>query len=56
MFKSVDVVLATPSIFEALQKIAPKKVHVFNVQDRVDPLSLKMLKDRMTHVNQRHAM
>ena len=56
MLKSVDVVLATPSVFETLQKLAPKKVHVFNVQDRVDPLSLKMLKDRMANANQRHAM
>jgi hypothetical protein len=56
MFRSVDVVLATPSVFESLLKLAPKRVRVFNVQDRVDPLSLKMLKDRMAHVNERHAM
>jgi DNA-binding transcriptional regulator YhcF (GntR family) len=56
MLRSVDVVLATPSVFESLLKLAPKRVRVFNVQDRVDPLSLKMLKDRMAHVSESHAM
>lgn len=56
LLKSVDVLLATPSIFENLKKMAPKKLRVFNVQDRVDPLSLKMLKDRMAHADERHAM
>jgi len=56
MLKSVDVLLATPSVFESIQKIAPKKLRVFNVQDRVDPLSLKMLKERMAHADERHAV
>lgn len=56
LLKSVDVLLVTPSVFENLKKIAPKKIRVFNVQDRVDPLSLKMLKDRMAHADERHAM
>lgn len=47
MLSSVDVVLTTPSVFKAVKKLASRKLPVFNVQDRVDPLSLKMLKERM---------
>ncbi len=47
ILSSADVLLASPSVYETLKKIAPSKLPVFNVQDRVDPLSLKMLKDRM---------
>lgn len=50
MLSSVDVVLATPSVFKALKKLVPRKLPIFNVQDRVDPLSLKMLKERILHI------
>lgn len=47
LLDSVDVVLSSPSAYEAVVKMARPGLPVFNVQDRVDPLSLKMLKDRM---------
>ncbi|MGC1781790.1 MAG: GntR family transcriptional regulator [Acidobacteriaceae bacterium] len=47
MLGSVDVLLSSPSAYEAVIKMARPGLPVFNVQDRVDPLSLKMLKDRM---------
>lgn len=47
---SVDVLLATPSVYEQMLKMARPGLPVFNVQDRVDPMSLKMLKDRMANL------
>lgn len=44
---SVDVLLTTPSVYEQMKAMARPGLPVFNVQDRVDPLSLKLLKDRM---------
>jgi DNA-binding transcriptional regulator YhcF (GntR family) len=47
MLGSVDVLLVSPSAYETVKKMARPGTPVFNVQDRVDPLSLKLLKDRM---------
>lgn len=43
----VDVLLAPPSVYETVKQIAPPTVPVFNVQDRVEPLSLRLLKTRV---------
>jgi GntR family transcriptional regulator len=43
---SVEVLLVSPSVYETLREVAPPGLPVFNIQDRVDPMSLKMLKDR----------
>jgi DNA-binding transcriptional regulator YhcF (GntR family) len=44
---SVDVLLVSPPVFEEIKALARHKVPIFNVFDRVDPLSLKLLKDRL---------
>jgi DNA-binding transcriptional regulator YhcF (GntR family) len=46
LLNSVDVLLVSPSVYETVREMAPRKLHVFNVLDRVDPMSLKVLKDR----------
>ncbi len=43
---SVEVLLVAPSVYEMLREMAPPELPVFNIQDRVDPMSLKMLKDK----------
>lgn len=44
-----DAVLASPPVYDAVRKIAPKRVAVYNVFERVDPMSLKVLKERILH-------
>lgn len=45
--RSSDAVLASPPVFEAVRKLAPKDVSVYNLFERVDPMSLKVIKDRI---------
>lgn len=47
MLRSVDVLLVGPAVYEDIQQLAPGTLPIFNIQDRVDPLSLKMLRDRL---------
>lgn len=47
ILKTVDVLLAPPSIHDIIKKMAPSGLPVFNIQDRVDPVSLGMLKNRL---------
>lgn len=42
---SSEVLLATPPVFPSVKELAPKKLPVFNVFDRVDPISLSMLRE-----------
>jgi DNA-binding transcriptional regulator YhcF (GntR family) len=44
---SSDVVLTSPPVYEDVRKLAPQKKSVFNVFERVDPMSLKVIKDRI---------
>lgn len=43
---SVNVLLITPAVYEEIKKKAPSDLLIFNILDRVDPISLKLLKDR----------
>jgi len=47
MINSVDVLLVTPPVYKAAKEKAAKSLPVFNVFDRVDPMSLRVLKDRI---------
>lgn len=47
MLQSVDVLLVSPPVFETIKNIAPPQLPIFNVLDRVDPVSLQVLKDRL---------
>jgi hypothetical protein len=45
---SSDVVLASPPVFNEVREMAPSRKAVYNVFERVDPMSLKVLKDRFS--------
>lgn len=47
MLNSSDVVLVSPPVYEEVKKIAPSGKTVYNVFERVDPMSLKVVKDRI---------
>jgi DNA-binding transcriptional regulator YhcF (GntR family) len=48
MLKSVDVLLVSPPVYEAVRKLAPRRLAVFNVFERVDPMSLRVVKERLS--------
>lgn len=43
IINSVDVLLVTPTAYETVRKMASKKLPVFNVFDRIDPMTLKII-------------
>ena len=45
LMDSVDVILATPPVFEEVKKLAGGRIPVFCTFDRVDPQSLKIVKN-----------
>jgi len=47
ILNSSDVVLVSPPVYEAVRKLAPPEKAVYNVFERVDPMSLKVVKDRI---------
>ena len=47
VLRSVDILLVTPPVFREVKKMAPPTLPVLNVFDRVDPMSLRVLKDRL---------
>jgi hypothetical protein len=44
---SADVLLVTPPVFKDIKKRAPARLPVFNVFDRIDPMSIRMLKSHL---------
>ena len=51
MVSSVNALLASPPVYEEIKRLVPKHVPIFNVFDRVDPMSLKIVKDRILASN-----
>ncbi|HRH46253.1 MAG TPA: GntR family transcriptional regulator [Pyrinomonadaceae bacterium] len=47
ILESSDVVLTSPPVYEEVVKLAKNAKSVFNVFERVDPMSLKVIKDRI---------
>ena len=47
IINSSDVILVSPQVYEAVKKLSPPDKPVYNVFDRVDPMSLKVVKDRI---------
>ncbi|MGH9901474.1 MAG: GntR family transcriptional regulator [Pyrinomonadaceae bacterium] len=47
ILRMADVVLASPPVYEEVKKLAPSGRPVFNVFERVDPMSLKVVRDRI---------
>jgi hypothetical protein len=50
--KSRTSCLVSPPVYEEVRKAAPSKLPVFNVFDRVDPMSLRVIKDRLNSQKQ----
>jgi GntR family transcriptional regulator len=47
ILNSTDIVLVSPPVFEEVRKLAPPEKAVYNLFERVDPMSLKVIKDRI---------
>ena len=47
ILNSADVVLSSPPVFEEVKELAAGRRPVFNLFDRVDPMSLKVIRDRI---------
>jgi DNA-binding transcriptional regulator YhcF (GntR family) len=47
LLPSLDVILVSPPVFEDVKRLAPLGFPVFNVFDRVDPMSLKVVTERI---------
>lgn len=44
---SADAILTSPPVYEEVKKLSPPGKPVFNLFERVDPMSLKVVKDRV---------
>lgn len=51
IFESVDALLVSPPVFEEIRNIAPASLPVFNVFDRVDPMSIMVVKERLLEMS-----
>jgi len=51
IINKADVLLVTPPVFEDVKIQVPESKPIFNVFDRVDPMSLRMLKDNLFSKN-----
>jgi DNA-binding transcriptional regulator YhcF (GntR family) len=47
LIQSVDALVLSPSIYEEIARMAPAGLPVFNFLDEVDPLSIKLIKQRI---------
>lgn len=47
LIETSDVILASPPVYEDVKKLASPIKEVYNVFERVDPMSLKVIKDRI---------
>lgn len=47
ILQSVDALLVSPPVFEEIKGIAPANLPVFNVFDRVDPMSIMVVRERL---------
>ena len=47
ILRSSDVLLASPPVYESVKRIAPAELPVFNVFDKVDIMSMRLIKDRI---------
>jgi hypothetical protein len=47
ILNSVNALLVSPPVFKALKERAPARLPVFNVFDRIDAMSLRLIKERI---------
>jgi len=48
ILKSVSVLMVSPPVYKALKKKAPPELHLYNVFDKVDVMSLRLIKERLS--------
>ncbi len=48
ILKSVKVLMVSPPVYKTLKKLAPAELPMFNVFDKVDAMSLRLIKDRLS--------
>ena len=51
VIEKADALLVTPPVFKDVRSQTPDNKPVYNVLDRVDPMSLRLLKDNIFHKN-----
>jgi len=49
LLKSVDVVLVTPPAYADVKSMAPPRLPVIDIFDHVDPMSIKIIKEKILH-------
>lgn len=47
LFESVDILLVSPPVYGDVKRLAPTDLPIFNVFNRVDPMSLMMIKESL---------
>lgn len=47
LLESVDILLVSPPVYDDIRRLAPADLRMFNVFDKVDPMSLMVIKDRL---------
>ncbi|MGH9962327.1 MAG: hypothetical protein ACREBC_35290, partial [Pyrinomonadaceae bacterium] len=50
LLESVDVLLVSPPVYEEIKRLAPARLRIFNVFNRVDPMSLMIIKEKILGV------
>ncbi len=50
IMNSVDVLLTSPPVFEQVKEIIPFDLPIFNVFERIDPMSLQVIKEKFSKV------
>ncbi|MFN7948791.1 MAG: GntR family transcriptional regulator [Blastocatellia bacterium] len=49
LYRRADLLLVSPPVFEEVRRSAPPRIPVLNVFDRVDPMSLRVIRDRLVN-------
>lgn len=47
LLESVDILLVSPPVYEDVKRLAPANLPIFNVLNRVDPMSLMIVKENI---------
>ncbi|MBS3818138.1 hypothetical protein KGY73_01325 [bacterium] len=47
LLQQSDALLTSPPVYERVKELSPAEVPVYNVFDKVDPISMKVIKDTL---------
>ena len=48
LLQHLDVLLVAPSVYDTVSEMVPPGLPIFNIQDRVDPMSLRVLRESLS--------